>query len=351
MTLSDLGWRPFFAEQLDDEDELRRVQRVVAIHRNGHVLSNGAAESSLHLGRFWYRKPAEERPTVGDWVLVDVHAGKIERCLARANVLRRIAAGTKADVQLIGANVDVLFIVTSCNLEFSPSRLQRFLALAQSTGVAPLVVLTKADLAHEPRRFVDQARAIAPDVDVAVVNALDPGTLSGVRTWLRPAHTVALLGSSGVGKSTLLNTLAGDHVQVTRPIREDDARGRHTTTSRSLLRLPQGALVLDGPGVRELGMAVADEDIGEMYEDIEALARKCRFADCGHRTEPGCAVRAALQAGEVTRERLATYAELLAERRRHAESLSGRDRRVERLERSRRRERDEDPDDLDDPDA
>lgn len=347
MSLSDLGWRAFFSEQLGDEDANRRVLRVVAIHRNGHVLSDGVSESVLHLGRFWYRKPAEERPTVGDWVLVDGHGGRIERCLARANVLQRIAAGTKADVQLIGANVDALFIVTSCNLEFSPSRLQRFLALAQSAGVAPLIVLTKADLAAKPKRFADQARAIAPDVQVEVVNALDAETLSGVRTWLRPAHTIALLGSSGVGKSTLLNTLAGEHVQVTRPIREDDARGRHTTTSRSLLCLPQGALVLDGPGVRELGMAVADEDIGEVYEDIEALARTCRFADCGHVTEPGCAVRAAVEAGEMTRERLASYAELLAERRRHAESLSGRDRRAERLERSRRRERDADSDDPD----
>ena len=347
MSLSDLGWRPFFAEQLGDEDGRRRVRRVVAIHRNGHVLSDGVSESSLHLGRFWFRKPAEERPTVGDWVLVDAQGGKIERCLARANVLRRIAAGTKADVQLIGANVDALFIVTSCNLEFSPSRLQRFLALAQSTGVAPLIVLTKADLASEPTRFADQARAIAPDVPTEVVNALDARTLTGVRAWLRPAYTVALLGSSGVGKSTLLNTLAGEDVQVTRPIREQDARGRHTTTGRSLLRLPQGALVLDGPGVRELGMAVADEDIGEMYEDIEALARTCRFADCGHRTEPGCAVRAALEAGQVTRERLASYAELLNERRRHAESLTGRDRRVERLERSRRRERGQEEDDAD----
>lgn len=347
MSLSDLGWRSFFAEQLGDEDDLRRVQRVVAIHRNGHVLSDGATESSLHLGRFWYRKPAEERPTVGDWVILDRQGGRIERCLERANVLQRIAAGTKTDVQLIGANVDALFIVTSCNLEFSPSRLQRFLALAQSTGVEPLIVLTKADLASEPKRFANQASAIAPDVHLEVVNALDAGTLSGVRTWLRPAQTIALLGSSGVGKSTLLNTLAGERVQVTRPIREDDARGRHTTTSRSLLRLPQGALVLDGPGVRELGMAVADEDIGELYEDIEALARTCRFADCGHGTEPGCAVRAAVEAGEMTRERLASYAELLAERRRHAESLTGRDRRAERLERSRRRERDEDSDDPD----
>ena len=237
--------------------------------------------------------------------------------------------------------------MTSCNLEFSASRLQRFLALAQSTGVAPLIVLTKADLASEPTRFADQARAIAPDVPTEVVNALDARTLTGVRAWLRPAYTVALLGSSGVGKSTLLNTLAGEDVQVTRPIREQDARGRHTTTGRSLLRLPQGALVLDGPGVRELGMAVADEDIGEMYEDIEALARTCRFADCGHRTEPGCAVRAALEAGQVTRERLASYAELLNERRRHAESLTGRDRRVERLERSRRRERGQEEDDAD----
>ena len=342
-----MGWRPFFAEQLGDEDGCQRVRRVVAIHRNGHVLSDGATESSLHLGRFWFRKPAEERPTVGDWVLVDPQGGKIERCLARTNVLRRIAAGTKADVQLIGANVDALFVVTSCNLEFSTSRLQRFLALAQSTGVAPLIVLTKADLASEPTRFADQARAIAPDVPTEVVNALDARTLAGVRAWLRPAQTVALLGSSGVGKSTLLNTLAGEDVQVTRPIREQDARGRHTTTSRSLLRLPQGALVLDGPGVRELGMAVADEDIGEMYEDIEALARTCRFADCGHRTEPGCSVRAAVEAGQVTPERLASYAELLTERRRHAESLTGRDRRVERLERSRRRERAEEVDDPD----
>lgn len=346
MSLSEMGWRPFFAEQLGDEDGCRRVRRVVAIHRNGHVLSDGEDESSLHLGRFWFRKPAEERPTVGDWVLLDAQGAKIERCLVRANVLRRIAAGTKADVQLIGANVDALFIVSSCNLEFSPTRLQRFLALAQSTGVVPLIVLTKADLTSEPKRFAEQVCAIAPDVPLEIVNALDAEALSGVRTWLQPAHTVALLGSSGVGKSTLLNTLAGKDVQVTRPIREDDARGRHTTTSRSLLRLPQGALVLDGPGVRELGMAVAEEDIGEMYEDIEALARTCRFADCGHRTEPGCAVRAALEAGQVTRERVASYAELLAERRRHAESISERDRRSERLERSRRRAREE----ADDPD-
>ena len=259
-----------------------------------------------------------------------------------------MAAGTKADVQLIGANVDALFIVTSCNLEFSATRLQRFLALAASTGIAPLIVLTKADLAPNPNQFRQRAAELAPDVGIEVVNALDPDTLAGVRSWLRPTCTVALLGSSGVGKSTLLNALAGQEMQQTRPIREQDARGRHTTTSRALVRLPQGALVLDGPGVRELGMVIAAQDIGDLYEDIEALAQNCRFTDCSHRGEPDCAIRAAVQAGRLGRERLASYAELMRERHRHAQSLSERNRRSERLERGRRRDREPDSEDDDD---
>lgn len=346
MSLFDLGWRPYFAEQLAEDADCSRVFRVVGIHRTGHVLSNGATEVSIHLGRYWYRLPAQERPTVGDWVVLD--GGRIERCLRRENLLKRIAAGAQAEVQLIGANVDGLFIVTSCNPEFSPTRLQRFLALAASAGVTPLIVLTKADLAPAPHRFRAQARSVAPDAEIEVVNALDARTLAGVRRWLRPGGTVALVGSSGVGKSTLLNTLAGDEVQITRPIREQDARGRHTTTSRSLIRLPQGALVLDGPGVRELGMAVAEEDIGDAYDDIAALAEGCRFADCQHRREPGCAVRAAVEAGQLAADRVATYAELLTERRRHAESRRERSRRTERLEHGRRRGRAADDADDDD---
>ena len=347
MSLMDLGWRTFFADQLGDDDGPRQALRVVAIHRKGHVLSDGERELSIHLGRFWYRRPPEERPTVGDWVLVDPKHLRIERCLRRENVLKRMAAGTKADIQLIGANVDALFVVTSCNLEFSATRLQRFLALAASTGIAPLIVLTKADIAPNPNRFRRRAAELAPDVGIEVVNALDPDTLAGVRTWLRPTCTVALLGSSGVGKSTLLNALAGQEMQLTRPIREQDARGRHTTTSRALVRLPQGALVLDGPGVRELGMAIAAQDIGDLYEDIEAMAQSCRFTDCSHRAEPDCAIQAALRAGRLGRERLASYAELMRERHRHAQSLSERNRRSERLERGRRRDREPDSEDDD----
>lgn len=348
VSLGDLGWRGFFADQLDADADLDRVARIVAIHRTGHVLSDGAREFSVHLGRFWYRRPAEQRPTVGDWVLVDGSGRRVERCLERQSLLKRAAAGPKADVQLIGANVDLLFIVTSCNLEFSPSRLQRFLALAASAGVKAMIVLTKADVAKEPRRYRKRAVSVAGGMPVEVVNALDGATLDGVRTWLRPSHTVALLGSSGVGKSTLLNTLAGREVQVTRPIREQDGRGRHTTTGRALLRLPQGSLVLDGPGVRELGMAVAEEDLGDLYEDVEKLARNCRFTDCSHGSEPGCAVRAAVRTGQLKESRVATYAELMAERSRHVQSISERDKRTERLERRRRRRRGDDRSD-DDP--
>ena len=349
MSLFDLGWRPFFAEQLNEADDQSRVFRVVGIHRTGHVLSDGATETSIHLGRYWYRLPAEERPTVGDWVLLASEGGRIERCLGRENVLQRIAAGAKAEVQLIGANVDALFIVTSCNLEFSRTRLQRFLALAASAGVVPLIVLTKADLAKRPSRYRDQACAVAPEATVEVVNALDGDTLGGIRRRLRPGQTVALVGSSGVGKSTLLNTLAGEALQVTRPIREVDAHGRHTTTSRALIRLPQGPMVLDGPGVRELGMAVAEGDIVDAYDDVEALAEGCRFKDCRHRMEPGCAVRAAVDAGEIAAHRVDTYAALSAERRRHAESLALRSRRDDRLERRRRLGRAApDPEDADD---
>lgn len=300
------------------------------------MLSEGDGDYQVRLGRHWFRRPAEQRPTVGDWVVVGERRDRIERCLARQSVLQRMAAGTKADVQLIGANVDVVLVVTSCNLEFSAARLQRYLAMAAAAGIAVRVVLTKADLASQPGRFLERAAEVAPDTSIELVNARDASTLRGVRAGLLAGETVALLGSSGVGKSTLLNTLAGRELQFTQPIREDDAKGRHTTTHRSLNLLPGGTLVLDGPGVRELGMALA-EDVGDAYEDVEALARDCRFPDCAHAAEPGCAVLAAVEAGSLAAPRLDGYRELIREQARHARSLSERDGRRQRLERGRRR--------------
>ena len=314
--LAALGWRPFFAQQVRSSEAALRPARIVAVHRTGHILCDGLREQQVRLGRYWFRLPPEQRPTVGDWVLLDARARRIERCLARSSVLQRTAAGARADGQLIGANVDAACIATSCNAEFSAARLQRYLALAAAAGIAARIVLTKADLADEPQTFAQRAAAVAGGAPIETVNALDAESLGGLRAILRAGDTIALLGSSGVGKSTLLNTLCGHAVQSTAPIRERDARGRHTTTARSLNRLPGGALILDGPGVREVAMAAAD-DPADAYADIEALARNCRFADCMHETEPGCAVRAALADGLLAAARFEAYRQLARERGRH----------------------------------
>ena len=331
MHLAGLGWRSFFADQLRD-DEADAALRVIGIHRAGHTLSDGTRHCRIRLGRFWYRQPPENRPAVGDWVLTNERRSKIERCLERQNVLRRMAAGTKADMQLLGANIDTLVIVSSCNAEFSPARLQRYLTVAADANIEPLVVLTKADLTDSFERYGQRAREVADEAAVEVVNALDAATLDGVRARLHPACTVALLGSSGVGKTTLLNTLAGAEFGATRAIRESDAKGRHTTTGRWLHRLSDGALVLDGPGVREFGVAIGE---GDPLPHIKALASDCRFADCRHDTEPGCAIRQAIADGRLQQRQVAGHLKLLDERERHAASLAARDRRAQRLRRRR----------------
>ena len=336
--LAGLGWRAFFADQLRD-DEAGTALRVIGIHRSGHMLSDGLHHCRIRLGRFWYRQPPENRPAVGDWVLTDERRSKITRCLERQNVLRRMAAGAKADMQLIGANIDTLVIVSSCNAEFSPARLQRYLTVATDAGIEPLVVLTKADLTASFERYGQRAREVAGEVAVEVVNALDAAMLGGVRARLHPACTIALLGSSGVGKTTLLNTLAGADLGATRAIRESDAKGRHTTTGRWLHRLPDGAWILDGPGVREFGVVIGD---GNPLPHIQALASGCRFADCRHETEPGCAIQQAITDGQLQRRQVADYLKLLDERDRHAASLAARDRRAERRPRRRLERTDDD---------
>ena len=311
LKLADLGWSPFFERQLVPEEAGSSLPgRVTGMQRTGVTVTLETGEHEAPLGGRWHRGDAESRPAVGDWVLFDGHSGRIDRLLRRRSLLKRIQPGASSRVQVIGANVDTLFVVTSCNEEFNLSRLERYLSLAHEGNVRPVLVLTKRDLAADPAKFAEQAATLGEGLDVFPVNALDRATLDGVAAFCRRGRTVALAGSSGVGKSTLINTLSGADVQATASVR-GDRKGRHTTTSRSLHLLPRGGLLLDSPGIRELQIAGAG--VGALFADVENLARGCRFADCAHRSEPDCAVRQAVLDGELEERRLDNYLKLRRE--------------------------------------
>ena len=322
-TLERLGWRAFFQQQLAlDETEHARPARVLTVQRSGITVGDFAGERHIALAKKWFAQPAEARPAIGDWVLLNEQGDAVVRVLERTSVFTRVTAGAKADLQVIAANVDTLFVVTSCNDEFNPSRLERYLALAAEAGVEPVVVLTKADLCDAADRFVEAVHAVRRNVAIECINALDPSTIDGVRAWCRPGQTVAMVGSSGVGKSTLLNSLAAAQKQVTGAIREADAKGRHTTSHRSLHLLPNGSLLLDSPGMRELKMVDVEQGVSEIFDDIGELALQCRFSDCGHDDEPGCAVRAAIDSGALDERRLHNYRKLLREQARHTDTIA-----------------------------
>ena len=330
MTLTELGWRHFFAQQvsLDDLERLRPA-RVMNIERSTLGLNHEDGSSTAELELHWQQLPPESRPTVGDWVLID-ETGLPQRLLERQSVFKRKAAGERADVQLIGANVDTLFVVSSCNMDFNVSRLERYLALALDAQVTPVIVLTKQDLA-DADTYLQQAKGMRPDLDVLAVNSLDPESIADLHQWCGTGQTVALVGSSGVGKSTLLNTLVGKAVAITGAIREDDAKGRHTTTSRSLHHLPNGGLVLDSPGMRELKLTDVAAGLGEVFDDIEGLSQQCRFKDCDHQAEPGCAVTAAIEDGTLESRRLENYRKLLREDAHNTQSIAERHNRARKF--------------------
>jgi ribosome biogenesis GTPase len=233
--------------------------------------------------------------------------------LPRRTAFVRKAAFTTADQQVVAANVDVALLVASMNGDLNARRLERYLATAWQSGAAPVVVLTKADLARDPEAAIAEAESVAFGAPVLVVSAVTGEGLDDLAAQLKPAQTAVLVGSSGVGKSSLVNALAGEALMTVAAIREDDAKGRHTTTHRELIRLPSGALILDTPGMRELGLIDADEGLSTTFEDVEALAGQCRFSDCGHTNEPGCAIQSALETGVLDPGRWTSFQKLQRE--------------------------------------
>ncbi len=313
-TLQTLGLVPFFTQQLADVDLLQaRLARVMAVQRSRVTVLCGAGERIVELSPALREEAAIDRPTVGDWVLLDESLSRIDRVLERKTLFRRLGAGVSNELQPVAANIDTLFIVSSCNEEFKESRLERYLALCADAGATPVIVLTKADMVDDADSYVRRARKIQAGVAVEAVNALDTTSLDGVRAWIDNTSTIALVGSSGVGKSTIVNTLAGRSLASTGEIRNDDKKGRHTTTHRQLHILPTGGLLIDVPGMRELKVAEIDSSIGAVFDEIEMLAAGCKFSDCQHDAEPGCAVLRAIEEGNLDSRRLSNYKKLLRE--------------------------------------
>jgi ribosome biogenesis GTPase / thiamine phosphate phosphatase len=317
-SLATLGWRTHFEVQIDETDSADAA-RVMGVHRNRIVVAGASGSLTVEMrGR-----SAELELTVGDWVMVDMTSMRVTRRLDPFGVFQRRAAGSEAKVQRIAANVDTLFVVTSANRDFNVARLERYLAIAHDACAFPVIVITKADIASSTDEFLKLARAISPGIVVEALDARDITQVSALYPWCSAGQTVALLGSSGVGKSTLVNTLSGA-TQSTYAARADDQRGRHTTTQRSMHELPEGGWLIDTPGMRELQLVDVADSLNEVFADIAELAGNCRFQDCNHDTEPGCSVRDAIESDQLDEGRLRRFQKLQAENRRNSESVADR---------------------------
>lgn len=306
--LLSLGWSPFFEDQLSPEEITLERLRIATVHR-----SRMTAESAM--GPVRLTLPIGMKTTdyaVGDWIVAEPDTHLLVRRLDRHALLQRKTEGARFP-QLIAANVDTLFIVTSCNDDFNPARLERYLALSNEAETRPVIVLTKADQVEDTAPFLERAMELQRDLAVVTLNAKIQTAAQTLAPWCGAGQTVALVGSSGVGKSTLLNTLAakeGEDAQLTGDIREDDAKGRHTTTSRSLHAIKGGGWVIDTPGIRTLHLSDVSDGLDILFAEITELAPNCHFRDCTHAHEPGCAIQAAVANGSIETARLDRWRKL-----------------------------------------
>ena len=314
--IKQYGWSDLLARAFEPHARVGHAPgRVVVQQRDGYLVATDEGELRAKLsGRLRHEAREAGHPAVGDWAALSTNlverTATIHAILPRRTAFVRRAADSAQTPQVVAANIDLAFIVTSMNADLNPRRIERYLAAAWQSGARPVVVLTKSDLCAEPRPQVAELETLAAGCPVVMVSARQGLGLEALMAHLAPGETCVLIGSSGVGKSTLVNVLLGEERMATQAIREADDQGRHTTSHRQLVLLPGGGLIVDTPGVREVGLIDADEGLSAVFEDIERLAETCRFNDCGHANEPGCAVRGALESGVLDPDRWAHFQKL-----------------------------------------
>lgn len=321
MTLADLGWNDALQREFAAHAENGLVPARVTLQLKGfwEVTTPETARLAECTGKFLNAtRSAADMPAVGDWVAIEPRPGDDTRALIHAVMTRRTkfsrkAAGEQNVEQVVAANVDTVFLVSSLDANFNLRRIERYLAAARASGAQPVIVLNKSDLARDAADRRAEVETIASGVPIVVTSALKRGGVKPLRPWLKPHTTVAFLGSSGVGKSTLINELVGEERLVTQEVRDIDGKGRHTTTLRELVISEDGVLIIDTPGMRELQPWQAGDAINDLFADIKELTLRCRFTDCTHGNEPGCAVNAALEDGSLDPVRWQSYLRLARE--------------------------------------
>ncbi len=323
MELEELGWSVFFEEAFQNYHDMGFIPaRITAQHANLYTAmsEHGELEGKV-TGKFRFNTTERsDFPIVGDWVAVKGNGvtGKmsIHGLLPRRTALERKVASNLdliTEAQIISSNIDIIFIVLGLDLDFNIRRLERYMFAAKESGASSIIIMNKFDLCAGVDDKIEAIRKIDTDIPIHVTSALGKEGLDAIQEYLRPAITISLVGSSGVGKSTIINTLLGEEKQRTGAVREHDSHGRHVTTNRELMILENGAMVIDNPGIRELGLWGDESTLGSMFEDIEALATQCKFNDCRHRTEPKCAIKQALEIGDLEQERYDDYKKMQRE--------------------------------------
>ena len=321
MNLEDLGYGDWFRAKLGENPMAEtNIARVIAVDRDRYIIGSALGSIPAELtGRLWYcAVTTEDIPCVGDWVLVDYYDNSehaiVHDMLPRRTILRRRSSGIRVDYQPIAANIDVAFIVQSCDVDYNLNRLDRYIAMTKDGGIDSILLLTKCDLVDEAN-LASMIAAVRKEhrIDVVPLSSATGTGYERFRNILEKGKTYCLIGSSGVGKSTILNNLIGKVEFATNSVREKSGKGRHTTTRRQLVTLDNGALFVDTPGMRELGMLGFSLGIDEGFNDIAAIAEHCRFTDCTHTTEKGCAVLSSVAEGELTTERYESYLKLMKE--------------------------------------